>query len=169
MREISSIGVSAPVDVSACTIATSLGRPFFRAASIAAGSIIFPHSASTFLTFAPQRSATSHILIPNTPFTPMTTSSPGSTKLTKQVSIPALPVPLIGNVISFSVLNTSRSIDLISSIILMKSASRCPIRGELIAFRTEGATLLGPGPSRSLLGGEYIIGVSISPMRLVCS
>ena len=33
--------------------------------------------------------------------TPMMTSSPGSIKLTKQNSMPALPVPLTGNVISF--------------------------------------------------------------------
>ena len=33
---------------------------------------------------------------PNTPFTPMITVSPGSTRLTKHVSMPAEPVPLIG-------------------------------------------------------------------------
>ena len=34
--------------------------------------------------------------VPKTPLTPISTASPGSTRLTKQVSMPALPVPDIG-------------------------------------------------------------------------
>ena len=35
---------------------------------------------------------------PNTPLTPTTTTSPGSTTLTNAASMPAEPVPLIGSV-----------------------------------------------------------------------
>ena len=49
----------------------------------AMASMIRPHGASTFVTFAPQRSATSAMRLPKTPFTPMTTSSPGSIKIHK--------------------------------------------------------------------------------------
>ena len=104
-----------------------------------------PHGASAFVTFAPQRSATSTMRAPKTPLTPMTTSSPGSMRLTQQNSMPALPVPLIGNVISFFVRNTWRSIVLFSSIIPTKAGSRWPTSGRAMASRTDGATLLGTG------------------------
>ena len=127
--EISSIGVNAPVEVSACTIATSLGLELFSASTICSGSMMQPHSASTFVTLAPQRSATSAIRAPNTPLIPTTTSSPGSIKFTKQNSIPALPVPLTGKVISFFVINISRNIAFMSSIMPINDGSKCPTNG----------------------------------------
>ena len=126
---------------------------------MADGSMIVPHSASTLVTVAPQRSATSHMRVPNTPLTPMSTSSPGSSRLTKQASIPALPVALTGNVISFSVWKTCRSIDLISSIKPTNVGSRWPTTGYCIASSTVGAALLGPGPSSSRSGGEKAAGM----------
>ncbi len=39
--------------------------------------MIVPQADSTLVTFAPQRSATSHMRVPKTPLTPMMTSSPG--------------------------------------------------------------------------------------------
>ena len=91
---------------------------------------------------------------PNTPLTPMTTSSPGSSRLTKQASMPALPVALTGKVISFSVWKICRSIDFISSIMPMKVGSRWPTSVCCMAWRTAGSALLGPGPSNSRSGGE---------------
>ena len=58
--------------------------------------------------------------------------------------MPALPVPLIGNVISFYVRNTCRSIFLISSIIVTNDGSRCPTKDCPKASSTEGGTSLGP-------------------------
>ena len=46
---------------------------------------------------------------PNTPLTPTTTESPGSTTLTNAASMPAEPVPLTGNVSGLAVRNTWRS------------------------------------------------------------
>ena len=57
-------------------------------------------------TSAPSRSATSHIRSPKTPLTPTTTTSPGRTTFTKEASMPAEPVPLIGSVRALSVPNT---------------------------------------------------------------
>ena len=82
------------------------------------------------------------------PLTPTTASSPGSSRLTKQNSIPALPVPLTGKVISLRVMNTCRNMALISSIIATKAGSKCPTNGRLIAASTDGGALLGPGPIR---------------------
>jgi hypothetical protein len=61
---------------------------------------------------------------PNTPLTPMITESPGSTRLTKHVSMPAEPVPLIGKVSAFAVRNAARSRSPISSSTTRKSGSR---------------------------------------------
>ncbi len=47
--------------------------------------------------------------VPNTPLTTTATWSPGSMRLTKQASMPALPVPDTGMVSAFSVWKTSRS------------------------------------------------------------
>src|SRR6266567_2439192 len=58
-REIFSTGVNAPVEVSACTMATSFGRVVFKASAICCGSMMRPHGASTLWTFAPQRATTS--------------------------------------------------------------------------------------------------------------
>jgi hypothetical protein len=91
-RAIASTGWQAPVDVSACTNATSDGRTRAITAAIASSSSTEPHSASTRVTRAPWRLATSHMRSPKTPATPITTSSPGSTRFWKQVSMPPLPV-----------------------------------------------------------------------------
>src|SRR4051812_38387554 len=123
--------------------------------------MIRPQGASTLVTFAPHRSATSAMRVPKTPLTPTTTSSPGSMRFTKQNSMPALPVPLTGNVISFCVMKTERSIALISSIIFTKTGSRWPTSGIDMALRTLGATSLGPGPIRRRFGGVKADGVCI--------
>ena len=152
--EISSTGVSAPVEVSAWTMATNFGlATFLSASAICCGVMICPQGDSTLVTFAPQRSATSHMRVPKTPLTPMMTSSPGSMRLTQQNSMPALPVPLTGKVMSFFVMNTARSIVLISSISFTKTGSRWPTSGCAMARRTAGATSLGPGPSSRRGGG----------------
>ena len=88
----------------------------------------------------------SAILVPNKPFTHTSTLSPGSMKLTKAVSMPALPVPDIGIVNSFSVSNTDASRSLVLFIIVMNSGSRCPKIGAPSALSTLGCTPLGPGP-----------------------
>jgi hypothetical protein len=81
------------------------------------GSIALPHFPSIRMSLPPMRFTISDILVPNTPLTPTTTSSPGSTKLTKQVSIPALPVPETGIVYGLSVWKRYRSNRWVSSII----------------------------------------------------
>ena len=117
------------------------------ASSSRCGSIARPHGASTRTTSAPQRRATSHMRSPNTPFTPTITVSPGSTRLTKQVSMPAEPVPLIGSVSVFSVRNAARSRSPISSSTARKSGSRWPSTGRWNASITSGYGFDGPGPS----------------------
>ena len=93
---------STPVDVSACTTATTRACGCSRCASSRrCGSSGSPHSASTRTTSAPQRRATSHMRSPNTPLTPTIAVSPGSSRLTKHASMPAEPVPLIGSVSAF--------------------------------------------------------------------
>ena len=82
------------------------------------------HGFSTRTTSAPQRPATSHMRSPKTPFTPMTTASPGLTKFTNAASIPAEPVALIGKVNAFDVCQTARSRSEVSSSSAMKSGSR---------------------------------------------
>jgi len=101
------ISLRTPVDVSACTRAIIVGARW--AASTAPGSRGSPHGASTATTSAPSRLATSHIRVPNSPFTPTTTTSPGRTKFTKAVSIPPEPVALTGKVNPLLVPKASRS------------------------------------------------------------
>ena len=64
-----------PVEVSACTTAMIAGAGW--AARSRCGSIGSPHGASTRMTSAPSRPATSHIRSPKTPLTPTTTGSAG--------------------------------------------------------------------------------------------
>ena len=94
-----------PVDVSAWTTAMTRGDGW--AASSRSGSTGWPHGASTATTSAPQRAATSHMRAPNTPLTPMTTGSPGRTRLTNAASMPAEPVPEIGRVMGLAVRKTA--------------------------------------------------------------
>src|ERR1035438_8001161 len=51
---------------------------------------------------------------------------------------------------------------LISSIILTKKGSRWPTSGCAMARRTDGATLLGPGPSSNRGGGLNADGICMS-------
>jgi len=89
-------------------------------------------------TSAPQRRATSHIRSPNTPLAPTIAVSPGSSRLTKHVSMPAEPVPLIGSVSSFSVRNTARSRSIVWSMTRMNSGSMCPSIGRPSAATASG-------------------------------
>src|SRR5439155_8071066 len=114
----------------------------------AAGSIGVPHSASTRTTSAPQRAATSVMRSPNTPLTPTTTTSPGRTTFTNAASMPAEPVPEIGNVSGLLVRNTWRRRSHVSSSSATNSGSRCPSIGRIRASCTSGYGLQGPGPMR---------------------
>ena len=147
---------STPVDVSACTTATQA-----RVAVLAAGRRAGAAGRARGPT--PRRRArrrhrsgarTSHMRSPNTPLTPTITVSPGSTRLTKHASMPAEPVPLIGNVSAFSVRKTVRRRAMISSRIARNSGSRCPSIGRASAATTSGYGFDGPGPSsrRSVMG-----------------
>ena len=78
----------------------------------------------------PWRSATSHIRSPKTPLTPTTTGSPGRTKLTKEASMPAEPVPLTGRVSAFVVAKTCRR----RSLVLVEQ--RQELRIEVTQHRT---------------------------------
>jgi hypothetical protein len=62
----------------------------------------------------------SDIRVPKTPLTQTTTSSPGSIRLTKQVSMPALPVPETGMVSPLSVWNKNRTSCCVSSMAARK-------------------------------------------------
>ena len=68
----------------------------------------------------------------NRPLLTISTLSPCSTRLTKQASIPAEPVPEMGNVTALRVLHTARSCSCRASITLMQSGSRCPRVGRLM-------------------------------------
>ena len=118
----SAMSLRTPVEVSACTTAMTLGDGC--ASSNCCGSMAFPQATSTRCTVAPARDATSHMRPPNTPFTPMTTSSPGRTTLTNAASMPAEPVALTGNVNWFAVRNTVRSRSFVSSSNATNSGSR---------------------------------------------
>src|SRR5438270_6965715 len=84
---------------------------------------------------------------PKKPATQTTTLSPGSTRLTKQVSMPAMPVALAGKVNWSAVRRAARSRPCVSSMMARNSGSRWPTSGVAIAVRTRGWTSLGPGPS----------------------
>ncbi len=60
------------------------------------GSSGSPQRSSTRTTSAPHRRTTSHMRSPNTPFAPTIAVSPGSRRFTKHASMPAEPVPEIG-------------------------------------------------------------------------
>ena len=131
-----STSLRTPVDVSACTTATTFGEGW--ASSSASGSRARPQEASTRTTSAPHRPATSHMRSPNKPFTPTTTTSPGPTRLTKAASIPAEPVPLSGSVRALAVRKTARSRSHVSSSTARNSVSRWPSRGRASAATTSG-------------------------------
>ena len=105
------------------------------------------------VTTAPALVATSHMREPKTPATPTTISSPGSSRFTRQASMPALPVADRGSVMAFVVPNRIRRLSWTSSRTARKAGSRCPTRGCDMAARTASGTLEGPGP-RSRRGGN---------------
>ena len=90
------------------------------------------------VTCAPQRAAMSAMRPPKTPFTQTTILSPGSIRLTTQVSIPAVPVPLTASVSSLVVRKTCRSIPCISVMSCKKYGSKCPTVGAASAAQTRG-------------------------------
>ena len=73
-----------------------LTRP--TASAIWSGEKTSPNGRSIVVTCAPARPATSAMRPPKTPLTQTSILSPGSIRLTTQVSIPALPVPLTASV-----------------------------------------------------------------------
>src|SRR6185503_13006076 len=91
-----------PVDVSACTNASTFASRCLRnASSTFCGSTVLPQSSATTIGTPPMRSTFSAIRPPNTPFTQTITLSPGLTRLTKQYSMPTEPGPESGNVSGF--------------------------------------------------------------------
>ncbi len=94
----------APVEVSACTKATTFASLFFFSASSSfCGSTGSPHLSSTSTATPPARTTFSTMRPPNTPFWHTITLSPGTTMLTKQYSMPTEPGPEIGKVSGFLV------------------------------------------------------------------
>ena len=154
---ISSTGWQTPVDVSAWTNDTTFGFVVAIASDIAFASRVLPHSTSTVVTTAPARRATSAMRTPNTPLIPTTTVSPGSSRFTKAASMPALPVAEIGSVIAFTVPKQVRRPSLTRSSRAMNSGSRWPSSGRLIASRTAGCALEGPGPRSRRSGNGFRI------------
>ena len=154
MATMSAIGWHTPVEVSAWTTARILGSLPFKASATASGVTARPHSASMGMTSAPNRPAQSTMRVPNTPLTTIATWSPGSTRLTKQASMPELPVPDTGIVSALSVRKTARNNACVSVIISRKSGSRCPRVGAAMARSTRGGTSLGPGPINTLTAGS---------------
>jgi len=108
---------------------------------------------STITGTPPVRLTFSSIRPPNTPLRQTITLSPGSTRLTKHISIPAEPGAETGKVSAFSVWNAMRSMDLICSIRSTNAGSRWPMVGRAMASRMRWGTSEGPGPMRMRLGG----------------
>ena len=96
------------VDVSPCTMATSLGRCRFTASSTCWASNTVPHSVSMVTTSARQRRAISHSRCPNRPKIGTSTRSPGSSTDTSTASMPARAVPSTSKVHRLVVRNTCR-------------------------------------------------------------
>ncbi len=145
---------SAPVEVSAITNASALACGLaLKASSTRCGSTARVHGSSTITAVAPQRSTFSFMRPPNTPLRHTITVSPGSTRFTKQASMPTEPGPETGNVTSLSVLKARRSSTLMSSIRSTKAGSRWPMVGRAMAASTRGCTSDGPGPMRVRSGG----------------
>ena len=94
----------APVEVSACTNATTRASRFaLRASSSFSGLTGEPQSSSTTIGMPPQRSTFSIMRPPNTPLRQTMTLSPGATMFTKQYSMPTEPGPDTGKVSGFFV------------------------------------------------------------------
>ena len=91
---------------------------------------------------------------PKTPLTQTSILSPGSIRLTTQVSIPAEPVPLTAIVSSFLVRKTCRSVDCVSSISSRKNGSRCPMVGSGRRRRDARRDVAGAGAQEDAAGGS---------------
>ena len=144
-----------PVEVSACTIETTLvSGCSFKVSLNFSGSTGSPQGSSTRTSSPPMRLTFSAIRIPKTPFAQTTTLSPGSTRFTKALSIAADPGADNGSVYVFSVRKTLRICFLISSINRLNSGSKCPIVGFDIDAKILGCTSEGPGPISVLGVGE---------------
>src|SRR5487761_2635670 len=144
----------APVEVAAWTKATNFVSGLaFSASSSFCGSTARPQSSCTITAMPPQRSTFSFMRPPNTPFWHTMTLSPGSTRLTKQVSIPAEPGAETGMVNSLAAWKANFSSTFISSISDTNSGSRWPSVGRDRALSTRGLTSEGPGPMSTRCGG----------------
>ena len=83
-----------------------------------------PHGACSGVTFAPVRPATSIMRWPKNPAAQTTILSPGSSRLTMQVSMPAMPVPLIGKVKRLLVWNAFLNSSCVSFMMTRNCGSR---------------------------------------------
>jgi len=154
----------APVEVSACTKARIFASGLaLKASRTLFGSTGAPQASSTITGTPPVRLTFSSMRPPNTPLRQTMTLSPGSTRLTKHISIPAEPGAETGKVSAFSVWNAIRSMDLICSIRSTKAGSRWPMVGRAMASRMRCGTSDGPGPMRMRLGGmkEAVINLGL--------
>lgn len=96
------------VEVSPCTVATSLGATRAIASAIAASGTTSPHGASTVWTSAPSRPRISVSNKPKRPKLITSTRSPGCTSETSAASMPARAVPSTKKVQRFWVPNKGR-------------------------------------------------------------
>ena len=101
---IASASLQTPVDVSAWTNETTRTSGFAASAcSTLSSEMGVPQSSSTTTGTPPVRSTFSSCRAPKAPLRQTSTLSPGSTRLTKHVSMPTEPGPDTGNVTRFSV------------------------------------------------------------------
>ena len=150
------ISFSTPVDVSACTTASTraCGLRALRVEQLLRVDCAAPRRVDAHDLRAARR-ATSHMRSPNTPFTPMITVSPGSSRLTKHASMPAEPVPLIGSVSVFSVRKTSRSRSAISSSTDEEVGIEMPEHRTLERFHDLGIGVRRPRPEQQPIGMNH--------------
>ena len=85
----------------------------------------------------------------------MITVSPGSSRLTKHASIPAEPVPLIGNVSVFAVWNTARNRSAISSSTTRKSGIQVAEDRTLERLHHLGIRVRRAGPEQQAIGMHH--------------
>ena len=151
------ISFSTPVDVSACTTASSARLRVARAArrAAAADRSRGPTAASTRTTSAPHRRATSHMRSPNTPLTPMIAVSPGSSRLTKHASMPAEPVPLIGSVSAF--VGAEHGAQAVGDLVEHDEevGIEVPEHRALERFHHLGIRIRRPGPEQQSIGMQH--------------
>ena len=128
-----------PVDVSACTKARILASGWLeKAACTFSGSTGWPQASSTITGTPPHRRTFSSIRPPKTPLRQTMTFSPGSTRLTNAVSMPAEPGAETTMLSRLVVWNAYWVNSFTSSIIRTNSGSKCPIVGRERAAITLG-------------------------------